>query len=486
MDKTTILKERFGYESFRLGQSEIIDAVLDPNVNGVLGIFPTGAGKSLIFQIPSLMKSELSIVVSPLISLMKDQVDTLKKKGVAAEFFNSSLTEKEKKSVINSIQLGIVEILYVAPERFDDKPFVDMLKSIGVNIFAVDEAHSISQWGHDFRPSYRRLRDIQNYIKPKQIIAVTATATKFVQDDICIQLGIPNAKKFINGFYRENLSIKIRECTADRTLEVCGQIAQYHKKGINTGVVYTGTKKDAEKISYELNSCYSVPTAFYHAGMTPDERETIQNEWFKNGGNIVATCAFGMGIDKADVRYVVHASMPGNLESWYQEIGRAGRDGELSVCKMFIDFNKDYFLQNYFINLSCPSVETVETFWYWLNNQARKNERISLPQKEMGRLAGIEPSFVSSSIAAIRSCGLISQVGKGDYIVKHKSDKNFTLNLNALTERRNNKKARLQDMISFIKNKSQCRMLSILHYFGDRNRTDRCGKCDVCQLEKKP
>lgn len=480
IDKHVVLKNRFGYDDFRPGQDKIIDAVNDPTVKGVLGIMPTGGGKSLLYQVPALMVEQLSVVCSPLIALMKDQVDTLKRKGIAAEFYNSSLKESEKKKVINALQLGIVEMLYVSPERFDDAPFTDLLRSVGVNIFAIDEAHCISQWGHDFRPAYTRLKDVIATIKPRQVIAVTATATVKVQSDICMNLGIPFAKRFVTGFYRENLAIKIREPESDRTLEVVEQVAQYHKKGIETGVIYAATKMEAENIANELNEYYKVPAAFYHAGMDADDRTKIQEAWIKYGGPVVATCAFGMGIDKSDVRYVIHCGMPGNTEAWYQEIGRAGRDGQHSVCKMYVDFKKDYFLQNYFINLSSPPPETVTELWHWLNRQAAHDPHISMVQKEIARKAGIEPGLISGSLATLRQLGLVQTVGKGDYLVKYMPDPKFTLNLNDLIARRNIKKDRLKDMIAFIRNDEQCRMISILKYFGDNSRTDVCGKCDVC------
>jgi ATP-dependent DNA helicase RecQ len=483
-DKLAVLKERFGYETFRPGQEEIIDAVLCPTIKGVLGIMPTGDGKSILYQVPALMDTRLSIVVCPLISLMKDQIDTLKQKGIRAEAYNSSMTEKEKREVINSLQFGLVELLYVAPERFDDLGFMNLLQNIGINIFAIDECHCISQYGHDFRPAYRRIKSAIAQLKPTQIIAVTATATEFVQADICHQLGILEAKKFVSGFYRSNLGIKIKESEGNRLGEVADQVSLYHRKGIHTGIVYAGTKKDAESISYLLNNDYNIRTGFYHAGMSAEDRTFIQDNWFNHGGTIVATCAFGMGINKSDVRFIVHANMPGNVESWYQEIGRAGRDGNLSICKMFVDFNKDLFLQNYFISLSCPPKETVETFWNWLNRYTITDENVTLTQKEMATHAGIEEAHVSACISVLRKQGLVSSVGRGNYNVKHMADKNYVLNLSSLEEHRKAKKERLKNMVNFIKNNKTCRMLNVLRYFGDYSRSDNCGLCDVCQSKK--
>jgi ATP-dependent DNA helicase RecQ len=218
--------------------------------------------------------------------------------------------------------------------------------------------------------------------------------------------------------------------------------------------------------------------------MSAEDRTFIQDNWFNHGGTIVATCAFGMGIDKADVRFIVHANMPGNVESWYQEIGRAGRDGNLSICKMFVDFNKDLFLQNYFISLSCPPKETVETFWNWLNRYTISDENVSLTQKEMANHAGIEEASVSACISVLRKQGLVTSSGRGNYHVKHISDKNYVLNLSSLEEHRKAKQERLKNMVNFIKNKKTCRMINVLRYFGDYTRSDDCGLCDVCQSKK--
>lgn len=478
--KETVLKEVFGYDTFRLGQDVIIETILDETVPGVLCIMPTGGGKSLLYQIPAIIKDGLNVVVSPLISLMKDQVDTLIKKGVQVGFYNSSLTTKEKTEVINQINLGIMNILYVAPERFDDEDFVTLLKVNGINIFAVDEAHGISMAGPDFRPAYRRLKSVIDKVKPKQVVAVTATATPIVQNDICEQLGIPNAKKFIMGFYRDNLAIRVQE-DDDRMGTIAKQVRDYAYKGIETGIVYAGTRANAETITEYLKKDYSVPATFYHAGLSSDKRTEVQDKWSKDGGIIVATCAFGMGIDKPDVRFVIHCGLPGNLEAWYQEIGRAGRDGKTSVCRLYWDMGQDYRLQNYFINLSCPPEDTVTAFWEWLNKEALVSDEITMTQAEMAEASGIDPGFISGCVSVVRSSGLLQSEKRGVYKVFHQSDGGASkLNLSSLTKKRKDKKDRLKEMISFAKNTKVCRMIQILNYFGDRSHSKPCGKCDVC------
>ena len=292
MNKHEVLNNIFGYKEFREGQEEVIDEVLDLNNKGLMLVAATSYGKSLCFQIPALVMGGLNIVVSPLIALMKDQVDTLEKKGVGVACYNSSMTDKEKEGVLNFLQFGQINLLYVAAERFEDEGFMHYISQFEINIFAVDEAHSISVFG-DFRPAYRHLKKAIDFLKPKQVIAVTATATSLVQKDICEQLGIPNAKKIIKGFYRDNLIIKISDVPSNQRFDkVMQQISTYYKNGNETGIVYTGTRKDAEYIDKEFRDLYRIPSTFYHGGLSGKEREKIQNDWFLYGGNIIATNAF--------------------------------------------------------------------------------------------------------------------------------------------------------------------------------------------------
>jgi ATP-dependent DNA helicase RecQ len=488
--KTKILREKFGYQHFRPGQGEIIDAVLDPNTYGVLGIMATGGGKSLLFQIPSLIYKRMTVVVSPLISLMKDQVDTLQKLGIEAQFYNSSLKKKEKDAVMNSLQMGIVDILYVAPERFDDASFIELLVDLGVDLFAIDEAHCISSWGHDFRPAYTRLKQVIDRIGPKQVIALTATATPRVQDDICMQLGIHNARRFIKGFYRDNLIVKIDDKAKGnaRFDKVVNKVHGYHKKDITTGVVYTATKKNAEMICERLQN-RGVNASFYHAGMKDSDRKEVQERWANEGGTIVATCAFGMGIDKPDVRFVIHVNMPGNLESWYQEIGRAGRDGNPSVCQMYFG-GDDIYLQKFFIDMSNPEPDDVRQFWLWIHEVASHEDSfgdkviLKMTQQEMGEQCGsVQPSIISACISALKKSGVVQTIGRGAYKIQlFENPYNAPIDYDSLRKKRQEKMDRLNEMINFVNDKNRCRFQHILGYFGDSMKS-RCGKCDWCQKQ---
>ncbi len=325
-----ILKKHFGYSAFRSHQKEIIEATL--NGEHTLVLMPTGGGKSLCFQVPALMLEGLTLVVSPLISLMKDQVDALKANGIAAEFLNSSQSIEEQRSIENRLIKGEIKLLYTAPERLVTFEFRTLLKQIQLSLVAIDEAHCISQWGHDFRQEYTQLGFLTEMNIP--VMALTATADKICRRDITSQLNIENANIFIASFDRPNLSLSVKP--GQKKLEQLLQFLKQHHK--DSGIIYCLSRNGTEQLSAKLNE-KGYQTAYYHAGLESHLKNKVQDDFLKDETLIiVATVAFGMGIDKSNVRFIVHYNLPKNLESYYQEIGRAGRDGLPSNTMLFYSY----------------------------------------------------------------------------------------------------------------------------------------------------
>jgi superfamily II DNA helicase RecQ len=336
----------------------------------------------------------------------------------------------------------------------------------------------------DFRPAYRRLKKAIATIKPKQVVALTATATKRTQQDICDQLGFVNPRKFIRGFYRDNLAMEIVQCD-DVFNRVIDEVCYFQEKGDTTGIVYSGTRKDAEALGQILNEDHGIKTLVYHAGLGDKERKEIFEEWTKNGGNIIATSAMGMGVDVPNIRYVINTGMTGSIEDYAQMIGRAGRDGIKSFCKLYTNVRKDLWLQNFFIDTNCPPVETLKKFWSWLNALAGKNEIIEMTQEKMADRAGIEGSLVSGCMGVLKSSGISDTISRGKYSVTHyKNPNDAPINYKALEEKRKIKTEKLKDMTKFVNNTYKCRQLAMMEYFDDTTRTKPCGKCDNC-LGKK-
>ncbi|MGL5748905.1 MAG: DNA helicase RecQ, partial [Paraclostridium sp.] len=340
-----ILKKYYGYTSFRRGQLDIISEI--SKGNDVLAIMPTGGGKSICYQVPALMLDGITIVISPLISLMKDQVDALKSMGINATLINSSLTSTQFNNVIEGINNDEYKIIYIAPERLDSYEFVNIIKNKNLKQIAIDEAHCVSQWGHDFRSSYRKISTFINSLDKRPIVsAFTATASIEVRQDIIRLLDLQNPSLFITGFNRENLTININKSSNKN--EYLLKYVENHKD--ESGIIYAATRKEVDKI-YEglLKRGYSVSR--YHAGLSSEERKSNQEEFIKDNISImVATNAFGMGIDKPNIRYVIHYNMPQSIENYYQEIGRAGRDGEESECVLLFTPG-DVHTQKYLIEI---------------------------------------------------------------------------------------------------------------------------------------
>ncbi len=410
MEILEALKYYFGYDSFRPGQEEIINSIIQKEC--VLAILPTGGGKSLCFQIPALINKSFSIVISPLIALMKDQVDALNKKSRQAAFINSTLDFRQTEEVLNLIANGELKLLYLAPERLDNINFADRIKNLNPAYLFIDEAHCISEWGHNFRPSYRKIKEFADYIGIKNISAFTATATPEVVEDIVKQLGMSNPRIFVKGFERTNLSINVQRIKKkkDKCLEALNQFG-------SPAIIYTSSRKKTEEVA-EFLQLYGFNAAYYHAGMANEERKHIQELFLDDQIKIiVATSAFGMGIDKKDIRLVIHYSMPPSIENYYQEIGRAGRDS-LDSTAVLLYSERDKDIHNYFISTSNPSKGNIKEIYNAICDFGKiavgsisqseipiTNDYIKLYLKQE-----INPAFIESALNILETAGYISRI----------------------------------------------------------------------------
>lgn len=347
------LSEYFNYTKFRKGQREIIESIL--NGENVFAIFPTGHGKSLCYQLPALILPGLTVVVSPLISLMKDQVDTLRSRGIdSVSFINSTLTWDEYRNEVNRLRQGKIKLLYISPERLRSRRFLDLLNTVLISLFVIDEAHCISQWGRDFRPAYLTICDAINTLYPKTIALFTATAPPDIREDILSVLNIKNPKVLVQGIERPNLKLGVLE--SNKKEEKYTLLESCMPTLTGKGIIYAGRRKETEEITEYLTE-QGIRADFYHAGREYHERSHIQEAFFDDTENgldiVVATNAFGMGIDKDNIRFIIHWTMTGTLEEYCQEVGRAGRDGVDSLCILFY-YHRDRKLHEWFLKESAP------------------------------------------------------------------------------------------------------------------------------------
>jgi ATP-dependent DNA helicase RecQ len=478
----------FGHTSLRPGQADVIRDVLEGRP--VIAVMPTGAGKSLCYQLPAIVLAErggVTLVVSPLIALMKDQVDALRARGVPAVALTSAAGAEEQREILEGIRAGIYTLIYVAPERFRSPRFVDAVQAVAgrLGLVAIDEAHCISEWGHDFRPEYGRLGEVVRQLGAPRIAAFTATATPEVRRDIAHQLGLESPALHVRGFDRPNLHLSLERSGNDDKADRLVELVRTRSGGV--ALVYAATRKNAEKYAAALKVA-GMRARVYHAGLRGVVREKAQDVFMAGELDaIVATNAFGMGVDKSDIRLVVHADIPRSPEAYYQEAGRGGRDGKPTRCVLLFN-HSDIKLQEFLIDASYPSAEVLRGLWKLLRDRPQVG-RLSDGDDELEarlrtQLGGdANGATIGAALRILERHGMLRRDDERLMATRPEPGVFAALDVESLARRADVERSKLRTMVEYAYY-PRCRRQFVLEYFGDqdwRDRDRRCGACDTCE-----